>query len=464
MPEKTEVEFIQKYRASIHGLFSDQIIKPAQRFFRKEAASSLLLLAATVIALAWANFPAFESYHHLWHTNFSISFGQTTISKSLIHWINDGLMALFFFTVGLEIKRELLVGELSTPRKALFPVFAALGGMIFPGIIYAIFNYGTKSAGGWGIPMATDIAFALGAIAVFGNKLPASLRVFLAAFAIADDLGAVFVIALFYTKEIIWSNLAFCGVMILLLGIVNFLWIRRTIIYAVLGIFIWVAVLGSGLHPTVAGIIVSLFIPARGKYDTDQFVQKVKKRLDAFQCAEQSCGHSILLNEEHLNAVQRLELDCHNVETPLQRMLHALHPWVAFLVLPIFALANAGLTFHEINISETIFHPVSLGIISGLFIGKPLGIMLFSYLAVKTKIAVLPENILWPHIFGVSCLGGIGFTMSLFVSGLCFSSADLLNYSKFAILAGSIISATVGIVFLLFFIASPEKKAASGNR
>ena len=451
------MELVKKYRAWIHNIFSDQIVKPTQWFFRKEAASSLLLLSATIIALAWANFPVFESYHLLWHTDFSLSFGQTTISKSLIHWINDGLMALFFFTVGLEIKRELLVGELSTPRKALFPVFAALGGMVLPGIIYAIFNYGTESSGGWGIPMATDIAFALGAIAIFGNKLPASLRVFLAAFAIADDLGAVFVIALFYTEEIIWSNLAFCGAMVFLLGIVNFLWIRWTLIYVVLGLLIWIAVLGSGLHPTVAGIIVSLFIPAQGKYDTDQFVQKVQKRLDAFQCAEQSCGYSILLNEDHLNAVQRIEIDCHNVETPLQRMLHALHPWVAFLILPIFALGNAGLTFHEINISETIFHPVSLGIILGLFIGKPIGITLFSYLAVRTKIAVLPEGILWPHIFGVSCLGGIGFTMSLFVSGLCFSSADLLNYSKFAILAGSVISAAAGIVFLFFYSAVGKK-------
>ena len=183
------MEFLKRYRASIHGVFSDQIAKPTQRFFRKEATSSLLLLSATIIALAWANFPVFKSYHHLWHTDFSLSFGQTIISKSLIHWINDGLMALFFFTVGLEIKRELLVGELSTPRKALFPVFAAFGGMALPGIIYAIFNYGTESSSGWGIPMATDIAFALGAIAIFGKKLPASLRVFLAAFAIADDLG-----------------------------------------------------------------------------------------------------------------------------------------------------------------------------------------------------------------------------------------------------------------------------------
>lgn len=454
------MEFLQKYRSAIHDIFSDQIVKPAQYFFRKEAASSLLLVAATIVALAWANFPVFGSYHHAWHTDFSLSFGGTTISKSLVHWINDGLMALFFFTVGLEIKRELLVGELSSPKKALLPVFAAFGGILFPGIIYALFNFGTASAGGWGIPMATDIAFALGAIAIFGNRLPVGLRIFLAAFAIADDLGAVFIIAIFYSKGIVLSNLAICGFLILLLGIANFLWIRWTLVYVVLGMLIWIAVLGSGLHPTVAGIIVSLFIPAQGKYDTDLFIQKVKKRLDAFECAEQSCGYSILLNEDHLNAVQLLELDCHNVETPLQRMLHALHPWVAFLILPIFALGNAGLSFHEINFSEAMVHPLSLGIILGLFIGKPSGIMLFSYFAVKTKIAVLPQGVLWPHIFGASLLGGIGFTMSLFVSGLSFTAPDLINVSKFGILAGSVISAAAGIIFLMIYSSRTEPKKA----
>ncbi len=445
------MKVIQKYRSVIHAIFSDQIIKPTQRFFRKEAASSLLLLAASIIALTWANLPAFGSYHHIWHTKIGLTIGQTIITKSLIHWINDGLMALFFFTVGLEIKRELLVGDLSTPKKALFPVFAALGGMLVPGIIFVLINFNTPSADGWAIPMATDIAFAMGAMAIFGKKLPMGLRVFLAAFAIADDLGAVLVIALFYTKEIVFSNLAICGILILILGIVNFLWIRRTIVYAVLGIMIWIAVMGSGLHPTVAGIIVSMFIPARGKYDTDLFVQKVKQRLDAFQCAENSCGFSILLNEDHMNAVQSLEHDCHNVETPLQRILHFLHPWVAFLILPIFALGNAGLTFHELNLSEAMGHPLSIGIILGLVLGKPIGITLFSYLSVKTKIAALPQDIAWPHIFGVSMFGGIGFTMSLFVSGLSFTSPELINYSKFAILAGLLLSAVTGILFLLIY-------------
>lgn len=448
----------QKYRSAIYGLFSDQIIKPAHGFFRKEAASSLLLLAATLVALAWANFVQPESYSHFWHTEISIRFGATFISKSLTHWINDGLMALFFFTVGLEIKRELLVGELSSPQKALFPVVAAVGGMAVPGLIYILFNFNMPSAAGWAIPMATDIAFAMGAIAIFGKRLPMGLRVFLAAFAIADDLGAVLIIALFYTKEVVASNLIICGLLMLMLGLVNFLWIRWTLIYAVLGILIWIAVLGSGLHPTVAGIIVSFFIPAQGKYDTDLFVKKARQRLDAFQCTDNSCGFSILLNEDHLNAVQGLELDCHNVETPLQRMLHALHPWVAFLILPVFAMANAGLTFHGSNFFEIMSHPVSMGIILGLFFGKPIGIFLFSYLSVKAGITVLPQGIRWPHILGVALLGGIGFTMSLFVSGLSFTDPEFLHYSKFAILFGSVISAATGIFLLLALSSADSRK------
>jgi NhaA family Na+:H+ antiporter len=441
---------ITRYRETAHGLFSDQIVKPTQRFFKKEATSSLLLIAATLIALVWANSNALEWYHHLWHTEVSIHFGHAAISKSLSHWVNDGLMALFFFTVGLEIKRELLVGELSSPQKALFPVFAAAGGIVFPAAIYIAINHGSPSISGWGIPMATDIAFALGAIAIFGKRLPLGLRVFLAAFAIADDLGAVLVIALFYTNDIVVSNLAICAGLVVMLGICNFLWVRSTLIYAILGVLIWLAVLGSGIHATAAGVIVSFFIPARGKYDTDRFIQNAKTRLNAFECAEQSCGFSILLNQEHLNAVKALEMDCQDVETPLQRMLHALHPWVAFLVLPIFALGNAGLTLGEIDLYEALTNPVSLGIILGLFVGKPIGITFFSYLSVKLKISVLPEGIRWAHIFGASLLGGIGFTMSLFISGLSFTDPILINYSKLSILCVSVLSAVAGILFLFF--------------
>jgi NhaA family Na+:H+ antiporter len=296
--------------------------------------------------------------------------------------------------------------------------------------------------------MATDIAFALGAIAVFGRKLPVGLRVFLSAFAIADDLGAVVIIAVFYTKEIVWSYLIICLFFIAGLALANILWIRWTLLYALLGLGIWVAVLGSGVHPTVAGFVVAMFIPAKGKYDTDIFVKKVKEIMDKFQCEEQSCGYSILLDRGHLNAVHSLEVACHEVETPLQRLEHSLHPWIAFLLLPLFAFANAGLSLKGIDLASIVLQPLTLGITLGLFLGKPIGIAIFSFLAVKTGIAVLPADVRWSHIIGAGMLGGIGFTMSLFVSGLSFASPELLNYAKLGILLGSILAAVAGIVFL----------------
>jgi Na+:H+ antiporter, NhaA family len=457
------MERIHQLRLFIYHLFSRQVVKPTQNFFRKEAGSSILLLGATLLALIWANSKGHAAYDRFWHTLLTLRFGNLEISHILIHWVDDGLMALFFFIVGLEIKREFLVGELSSPKKALFPVVAAIGGMLVPGLIYAFFNHGAPSSKGWGIPMATDIAFALGAIAIFGKKLPPGLRVFLAAFAIADDLGAVLVIALFYTGNIMVSNLVVCGILLVFLGIANFFWVRSTLIYAVLGISIWFSIMESGIHPTVAGILVSMFIPAQGKYETDKFIQNVKNRLEQFQCGEQSCGFSILLNKDHLDAVQGIEIDCHNVETPLQRMEHALHPWVAFIILPLFALGNAGLTFNEIDFSAALSHPVSLGIILGLFAGKPIGIMLFSYMAVKAKIASLPDGLQWPHIAGASLFGGIGFTMSLFISKLSFVDPNLMNYAKFSILFASVLSGVAGIIYLTLYLKKP-KSANNTNK
>jgi len=436
------------YMAFTRQLIADQILRPTQRFFRKQVASSVLLLAATVFALFWANSNIAETYHSFWHTKISLDFGEFHISKSLVHWINDGLMALFFFTVGLEIKRELLVGELASPKKALLPVFAALGGMLVPGLIYIAFNLGSSTLDGWGIPMATDIAFALGAVAIFGHKLPVNLRIFLAAFAIADDLGAVLVIAIFYTKEIVWFYVFVCVMLTFCLAIANLLWIRWTLVYAVLGLAIWFFVLGSGIHPTVAGVIVSLFIPARGRYDTDRFLQNVNQIMAKFKCEDQSCGYSILLNQEHMHAVHALKLACNDVATPLQRLLHVLHPWVAFTVLPFFALSNTGLNFHGVNFSEVAAHTVSLGIFFGLVFGKPLGVMLFSFIAVKSGMGSLPKDVRWLHILGSAMLGGIGFTMSLFISDLSFSSVAMLNYAKMAILSASVMSAIIGIGFL----------------
>jgi NhaA family Na+:H+ antiporter len=439
---------LDNYKTLPTTLVADYIVRPAESFFKKEASSSVLLLLASIVAVVWANSSLAPIYHELLHTNLTLELGEHNISKSLVHWINDGLMTFFIFVVGLEIKREILVGELSSRKRALLPLVAALGGMLLPGAIFLFFNRGTATSHGWGIPMATDIAFALGAIAVFGKRLPVGLRVFLSAFAIADDLGAVLIIAFFYTKEIVWYYLIICIFFVVGLGIANLLWIRWTLLYALLGLGIWIAVLGSGVHPTVAGFVVAMFIPARGKYDTDRFVKKVKEILDEFHCEEQSCGYSILLNQGHLSAVHSLELACHDVETPLQRLEHSLHPWIAFVLLPVFAFVNAGLSLEGVSFASLIAQPLTMGITLGLFFGKPLGITLFSFLAVKTGVAVLPSKVRWSQIIGAGMLGGIGFTMSLFVSNLSFVSPELLNYSKLGILLGSVFSAAVGLLFL----------------
>jgi NhaA family Na+:H+ antiporter len=437
--------------------FAERVMRPFQQFAEKEASSSILLLGATVIALLWANSPFSPLYYSLWHTEVSLAVGPYAISKSLLHWVDDGMMAFFFFTVGLEIKAEMLVGELSSFRKAFLPAAAAVGGMLFPSALFLLMNHGGTAAGGWGIPMATDIAFSLGAIAVLGRKLPLGLRTFLSAFAIADDIGAVLVIALFYTKTIVWSYLVAGLVFVIGLAVANFFWVRRTLVYALLGIGLWLAILGSGVHATVAGIVVAMFIPARGKYDTDKFMKEVNSLMGEFTCDAPGCGSSILLNQRHLNAVQSIELAAHHAETPLQRLEHSLYPWVAFVIIPLFALGNAGMTFSGRGILGALTSPLTLGVALGLLIGKPAGITLFSYLAVKTGLASLPRGLTWSHIAGAGILGGIGFTMSLFIMGLSYSDAVLTDQAKFGILAGSLLSGVFGLLFLKW-VAERKKK------
>lgn len=424
-----------------------RMLEPFQWFFRKIVRGSVPLFIATIVALVWS-FLSYTSYHHVWHTDLTIRLGHFHIEKSLVHWIDDALMALFFFTVGLEIKREMLVGELASFKKALLPVSAAVGGMLFPAAIYAALNHNTPAASGWGIPMATDIAFSLAVLAVLRTRIPLGLKVFLSAFAIADDLGAVLVIALFYTQSIAWNYLLLAGFFLLGLAIANFFWIRSTLVYAVLGICIWFAILGSGIHATVAGVIVAMFIPARGKYDTDTFITEVNKRMSDFQCEPGSCGHSILMNPEHLNAAQGIEFASHAVQTPVQRLEHGLYSWIAYLILPLFALANAGFSLEGVNILDAISHSVTLGIILGLVLGKPLGIILFTYLAYKILKTPLPSGVTWSHIIGASILGGIGFTMSLFISSLSFTSHELVGDSKLGILVASVISGVIGLIVL----------------
>ena len=431
------------------------LLNPINEFLHKEASGGILLIICTVVALVWANSPWSDSYHHLWHTYINIDFGNVlNLNYSLHHWINDGLMAIFFFTVGLEIKRELLVGELSSMQKASLPIAGAIGGMVVPALLYVIFNSGGQGADGWGIPMATDIAFVVGIMALLGSRIPLTLKIFVLALAIADDIGAVLVIAIFYTAEISTTALIVAGVVLILLIVLNRLGTKSLIAYTILGIILWLAFLKSGIHATIAGVLLAFAIPASSRFNTQEFSDRVKHLINKF---DETGEHwkNVLNNAERQHDVMAIENSCEKVLTPLQRFEHGLHPWVAFFIIPIFALANAGVTLAGLDVLNALFSPISLGIIIGLFIGKQVGIFAFSFFAVKMKFASLPEGVNWKNLYGAGVLAGIGFTMSLFIAGLAFSDPALLDLSKIGVLTGSLLS---GIVGYLYLKSAPEKK------
>jgi Na+:H+ antiporter, NhaA family len=424
-----------------------RILSPFVRFARTESAGGIVLIAATLVAIVWANSPWAAGYHHLWETTLTLRLGAAELSYPLHYWINDGLMAVFFFLVGLEIKREFLVGELASLRRAALPIAAAMGGMIVPALLYTLLNGGGPGERGWGIPMATDIAFALGVLALLGPRIPLALKVFLAALAIVDDLGAVLVIAIFYTDRISWAAL---GVGLTVLGALVTaarLQARSPLVYVALGIVLWLAFLKSGVHATVAGVLLAMTIPARTRIDTDEFLDRGRRILDYFDAAGKE-GPGVLTNRGQQAAIQEMENACEAAQAPLQRIEHELHYWVAFGIIPLFALANAGVHLGG-NLGNAFTGPVALGIMLGLVIGKPVGITLFAWLAVKMGLAALPHGIGWRAIRGVSLLGGIGFTMSLFVAGLAFPGAPAMNEeAKIGIFAASLAAGVAGWLVL----------------
>lgn len=425
----------------------ERLMQPFQRFVHTESSGGLALLGATIVALLWANLE-WPSYHALWETYVRTAFGDWTFSMTLHHLINDGLMVIFFFVVGLEIKRELLVGELASARAAALPIAAAAGGMVVPALLYVAVNPpGTVGAAGWGIPMATDIAFALGILALMGPRVPLGLKVFLAALAIVDDLGAVLVIALFYTSDLNLAALMFAGGVMIALVAMNRLGVTHPGVYATVGLFLWGAFLSSGVHATIAGVLLAMTIPARTRIDTKAFLVSSRKVLDDFDRAGIE-GRGVLTNHEQQAAIQALEHNCEAAQAPLQRIEHDLQIWVAFLIIPLFALANAGVQLTG-GFASALAEPVTLGIILGLVIGKPVGITLFAFAAVRSGLAVLPGGVDWRAIHGASWLGGIGFTMSLFIGNLAFGEgSELLDSAKIGILAASLIAAIGGWILL----------------
>jgi NhaA family Na+:H+ antiporter len=434
------------------------LLRPFQKFFELEAASGIVLLACAVVAIVWANGPWAAAYTALWNATGIIGVGPLALSKPLLLWVNDGLMAVFFFVVGLEIKREMLTGELSSPAKAMLPIGAAVGGMAAPAALYLLFNAGQPTARGWGIPMATDIAFALGVLALLGSRVPSSLRVFLTAVAIVDDLGAVLVIALFYTDDLSMPALGLAALLGLALLVANTAGVHAPAVYVLVGVALWIAVLKSGVHATVAGVLVAMAIPARRRIDPGVFPSRAQALLDQFAADRGDGGHH--LSEQQRDAVWSLQAACASVQAPLTRLEHALHPWVAYAIMPIFALANAGVAISTEGLAAAVADPLVLGIVLGLVIGKQLGVLGASWALVRTGLASMPQAAGWWQLYGVAVLCGIGFTMSLFIAALAFAGPAELERAKIGILAASAVSALLGILLLA---AGPRARAGAGG-
>lgn len=418
------------------------------RFINEQTIGGVILIVATIVALYWSNSAFHETYHNLWH-NYKVGFvwGGINMVGSLHHWINDGLMALFFFTVGLEIKREIMGGELNSVKKASLPIVAAFGGMVIPAIMYSIvvINH-PEYLVGWGIPMATDIAFALGLMAMFGKRVNINLKIFLTALAIADDLGAVLVIAFFYTESIVYTELVFAAVFLGALILANFAGVRRTLFYAIVGFAgVWVAFMLSGVHATIAGVLIAFTIPARTKIDEDRFMDKLCGLTVGFK--KETPTDNKLLSKKQVHILSEIENLNNMAHTPLQKLEHALHPVVTFFILPVFALSNAGVHIAG-SIMDMLLHPISLGIIAGLLLGKFIGISVFSHIIVKLKFAALPEGVTWKQIYGAAFLAGIGFTMSMFISDLAFVADAHKEIAKVGIMAASLLSAIIGMTWL----------------
>ena len=417
-------------------------------FISEESIGGVILVLVSIIAIIWANSPWYNSYHYVWNDLIlSLKFANVDLTANLHHWINDGLMALFFFVVGLEIKREVMAGELSTRKKAFLPIMAAMGGMIVPAIFYLSFNYDHPvNADGWGIPMATDIAFALGLLSLLGDRVPIQLKIFLTALAIADDLGAILVIAIFYTEEINFSELINAGVFISILVLANRLRFRSTTFYGVIGLLgVWISFVYSGVHATLAGVLIAFTIPVHTKISKEEYIAKLDRLLLKIKNSSTKKGALHSEHEAHLiDEVVSLSKEAH---TPLQKLEHSLHPLVIYFILPLFALSNAGVHI-EGSIVSMMFHPVSIGIIFGLVLGKFVGIILITKILIKFKWATLPEGVTWNMMYGMALLAGIGFTMSMFISDLAFVDDSMEQIAKVGIMLASLIAAVAGMIVL----------------
>jgi NhaA family Na+:H+ antiporter len=430
-------------------------LTPFEQFVRTSVSGIGLLLFGTLAAVVLANTPLAAAYEAFWHLKFTVGTDAFGVTMSLRHWVNDGLMALFFFVVGLEIKREVLVGEMRAPRHAALAIAAAVGGVVAPALIFLALTPEGPARAGWGVPIGTDTAFALGIITLFGTRVRPVLLVFLTAFSIVDDILAVGVIAVFYTESISFAALGTALALLGALVVVNRAGFHRWPIYAVLGGAVWLAVLKSGVHATAAGVLVALVVPARSWINPSEFLERGRRLLDDFEAA---CfiAPSILTNEPQQQATHALDSLVQDVETPMTYFQTLLTPWVAFGILPLFAFANAGVPLTH-GLGEALANPVAWGVAAGLIVGKPVGIALVSWLAVATGIAHLPRAISWRHIGGVACLGGVGFTISLFITELAFGEGELAHAARVGIFIGSLAAGLIGYAVLRATLPPPRE-------
>ena len=416
----------------------------AQEFTRRAASGGILLLLASIVAMVWANSPLATSYSTFWESSLGISSGLFELSEHLLEWVNSGLMVIFFFVVGLEIKREIRTGELASPRKAALPIMGAIGGMLIPALFYVLFNFGdSQNLRGWGVPMATDIAFTLGILTLLGSRAPLSLKVFFTALAIADDIGGILVIALFYSEGIVWLPLVIAAIILVVLIGLNLTRVYNKIPYAILGFALWLAFLESGIHPTFAGVLLALTIPTRSPPDTRALMAQA---VTVMQEVEDS-GDDAEKEQRRPAVVQTLEVILERLQSPAQRLERDLTPLSTFIILPIFALANAGVAVSRMAVDD-LLSPVSLGIIVGLVIGKPLGISLFCWIAIRSGIAELPGDLNFRQLASASFLAGVGFTLSMFIAGAAFEDPGILATAKLGIIAASLLSAGLGWMFM----------------
>ncbi len=417
---------------------------------RVEAASGIVLLFAAIAALVWANSPAWESYFDFWHTELLVEAGLFDLHLDLREWVNDALMTIFFVVVGLEIKRELVHGELSSPRRALLPAAGAIGGMAVPALLFLALNLGAEGARGWGIPMATDIAFAIGVLSLLSRRVPFSLKVFLLALAIADDIGAILVIAVFYTDDMNFLALALAGLTLLVIIVMNRSGVRTINLYVVAGAVLWLMMEQSGIHATIAGVVLGLMAPASYFYNPQTFATAAHDMVERFRLAEETGSPEV-----QAGILSQLEDLTHGTEAPLDRLERALHSWVSFGIVPLFALANAGVHVSNETADAALSSPISQGVVLGLLVGKPVGIFIFTWFAVKLRLCELPTGSTWPQVFSVGMLGGIGFTVALLITDLGFDNELLVDEAKLGVLTASLAAGVLGFVFLRLTTRAP---------